>query len=279
LEADGNGEALFVGSEETEDAVEGFWKEGEDAMDQIAFRSSFASLPVNGTTLPYEVAHIHEMHIDLVEAPLEEVRISLSSDVHWVDRKSSIELAPLHYKRPPLAEILSFLDLLNRRQKLSGPIDVILEGGDETVNIFFTVMLFLDAVGLEQGLSLNLNLTEGAVLAFDVAKGVVISGIPICEFPKEILRTGVLEALLVDLSEVDIHGGKLGIGGSQQVNLFGLVELYLADHLPYPSEGNGHYLAQYLLLLLRQQGEIDLVFMHGPVGVTALHYQHALQLR
>lgn len=60
----------------------------------------------------------------------------------------------------------------------------------------------------------------------------------------------MLQALLIDLSKVDIHRCKFSIGWFEKVYLLSLVKLYLAHYLPDAAEGYSHHLTQRLLLLL-----------------------------
>lgn len=219
------------------------------------------------------------MHIDLVQIFFEEIGIGFASDINRKDWESSIEFTTLDYEGAPFAEIFSFFKLFTRRHELAWSIKVILKGSDEFLNIILSIMRFLYPISLQQSLGLDLNLTECPILSFNLAIGMVISGIPICKLRQEILRTGMLQTLFVNLCEIDIHGCKFSVGWPEEVYLFSLMKLYFADYLPNSSKCNSHHLAQRLFLLLWNEGEVDFILMHGPIGVSTLHHQDTLELR
>jgi len=216
------------------------------------------------------------MNVDLKKVSLEEIRISLATDMNRKDRVCCIKLAPLNNKSAPFAEILSFFDLFSRRNVLSLSIDVRLERSNKTLYILFGVMRLFDAVSFKQGLGFNLHLSKSTVLSFDLAKRVVVSSIPIVELSQEIFGAGVLQALFINLREVDVHRREFSIGGLKKVNLFRFVELDFSHHLMHPPRRNGHHLAQNFLLLLPHYREIDLIFMQSSIRVSSLNYQNTL---
>jgi hypothetical protein len=190
------------------------------------------------------------VHIYLKQAFLEEVWVGLSSNANWIDGEGGISFTTSDEEGAPLAEVLAFLQLISWHNILSKRIDVGLERSNETFDIVLLVLRLFDAVGLEQGLSLYLNLSERAVFTLDLAEGMVVSGIPEGELSEKVLGTCMMQPLLIDFCEIDVHGSELGVGGPQQVKLFILEKLDLAHDFFNPPGCNSHHFAKDLLLLL-----------------------------
>lgn len=77
------------------------------------------------------------MHVHFEDVLLEEVGVSLASDVQGRDGEGGIEFTVFNDKSPPFPEIFALLELLSRDDVLTTIIDILAERFQEFGEFFF----------------------------------------------------------------------------------------------------------------------------------------------
>lgn len=99
-------------------------KQLEHLINEVVARLFLFGLFIQGSLFADKVSNINKVHINLVDIFLQEVGISLSSDVQGRNGKGSIEFTVFDEKRSPFSEIFTFLKFLWRDYVLTTIVDI-----------------------------------------------------------------------------------------------------------------------------------------------------------